>query len=59
MDNQTGKTNKENLIQKLQSDPELLKRQPELFQKAVVDFFASMDQRLLEIENRWTTPLIK
>ena len=59
MNNQTDKTDKKNLIQQLKANPDLLKQQPELFQKAVIEFLASMDIRLSEIENRWMTPLIK
>ena len=59
MNNLTEKNDKKNLIQQLQSNPELLKQHPELFQKAVVEFLSSLDERLLEMENRWMTPLIK
>ena len=59
MKNQIDNTGKKNLIQQLQSNPDLLKQQPELFQKAVIEFLAKMDKRLSEIENHWMTPLIK
>ena len=57
MNNQTT-VNKITLIQQLQSNPELLKQQPELFQKAVIEFLVSIDRRLSKIEERWMTPLI-
>ena len=59
MNNQTDKTDKKNLIQQVKANPDLLKQQPELFQKAVIEFLASLDIRLSEIENHWMTPLIK
>jgi hypothetical protein len=57
MNNQTT-FDRNTLIQQLHSNPELLKQNPELFQRAVIEFLASLDNRLSKIEERWMTPLI-
>jgi hypothetical protein len=47
------------LSDKLTTDPELLKQQPELFQQAVMESLALMNLRLKELEEKLLTSLIK
>lgn len=53
------KVTTKSLVRQLKENPEMLTARPELFQTAVIDFLASLETRLNEIEELYLTPLQK